>query len=148
MYSETSSSKQWPLRINGDGGGIDTTRWSGGDGGDRRDCCSDHRDGSNTANNYAMLSVQFCRLLANFKNLHKFEIAQIGNLVPDSAEEAKALIPRSVYRCGTDRAVLELLAALNFLIILNHAIFSLENKLDDEELDSLLKNLQTKKSFQ
>ena len=28
------------------------------------------------------------------KKLHKFELAQIANLCPESAEEAKALIPR------------------------------------------------------
>jgi DNA-directed RNA polymerase II subunit RPB4 len=29
------------------------------------------------------------------QNLHKFEVAQIANLCPENAEEAKALIPRS-----------------------------------------------------
>lgn len=28
------------------------------------------------------------------KNLHKFELAALANLCPESAEEAKALIPR------------------------------------------------------
>uniref|UniRef100_A0A0N5A9P7 RPOL4c domain-containing protein n=1 Tax=Syphacia muris TaxID=451379 RepID=A0A0N5A9P7_9BILA len=56
-------------------------------------------------------------LLAN-KPLHKFEVAQIANLCPESAEEAKALIP------------------------------SLENKMEDDELDELLKDLHSKKTFQ
>ena len=30
------------------------------------------------------------------KKLHKFELAALANLCPDSAEEAKALIPRWV----------------------------------------------------
>ena len=51
-------------------------------------------------------------------NLHKFEIAQLINLCPENAEEAKALIP------------------------------SLESKIDDEELDNLLRDLHNKKTFQ
>nr|CAD2144804.1 unnamed protein product [Meloidogyne enterolobii]CAD2195408.1 unnamed protein product [Meloidogyne enterolobii]CAD2197768.1 unnamed protein product [Meloidogyne enterolobii] len=51
-------------------------------------------------------------------NLHKFEVAQIANLCPETSEEAKALIP------------------------------SLENKMEDEELDELLKDLHAKKTFQ
>ncbi|KAI1728626.1 RNA polymerase rpb4 domain-containing protein [Ditylenchus destructor] len=51
-------------------------------------------------------------------NLHKFEVAQLANLCPETAEEAKALIP------------------------------SLENKMEDEELDELLKDLHAKKTFQ
>uniref|UniRef100_A0A914HZQ3 RNA polymerase Rpb4/RPC9 core domain-containing protein n=1 Tax=Globodera rostochiensis TaxID=31243 RepID=A0A914HZQ3_GLORO len=51
-------------------------------------------------------------------NLHKFEVAQVANLCPETAEEAKALIP------------------------------SLENKMEDEELDELLKELHAKKTFQ
>lgn len=50
--------------------------------------------------------------------MHRFEIAQLGNLCPENAEEAKGLIP------------------------------SLENKLDDDEVEDLLKDLHTKKSFQ
>jgi len=51
-------------------------------------------------------------------NLHKFEVAQIANLCPETAEEAKALIP------------------------------SLESKMEDDELEELLKDLHAKKSFQ
>lgn len=50
--------------------------------------------------------------------LHKFEVAQIANLCPEGAEEAKTLVP------------------------------SLENKMEDVELDELLKDLHAKKTFQ
>lgn len=33
------------------------------------------------------------------KKLHKFEIASIANLCPETAEEAKALIPRYLFKC-------------------------------------------------
>lgn len=56
--------------------------------------------------------------LANSETLHKFEVSQLGNLCPETSEEAKSLIP------------------------------SLENKLDDEELQDLLASMQTKKTFQ
>lgn len=36
------------------------------------------------------------RVLRNDPDLHKFEIAQLGSLCPEEAEEAKTLIPRSV----------------------------------------------------
>lgn len=52
------------------------------------------------------------------KQLHKFEVAQLANLCPDTPEEAKALIP------------------------------SLEGKLPDEELRLLLEDIQTNRSFQ
>ncbi|KAE9555140.1 hypothetical protein FO519_001635 [Halicephalobus sp. NKZ332] len=79
-------------------------------------------------------TIDYCRRLSRFKtrdtirsvraiftacnNLHKFEIAQLINLCPENAEEAKALIP------------------------------SLESKIDDEELDNLLRDLHNKKTFQ
>ncbi len=44
---------------------------------------------------FDIYSIYFSRLLAT-KPLHKFEVAQIGNLCPETAEEAKALIPRFV----------------------------------------------------
>ena len=52
------------------------------------------------------------------KKLHKFELAALGNLCPESPEEAKSLIP------------------------------SLEGRFDDDELTSLLDDIQTKRSFQ
>jgi DNA-directed RNA polymerase II subunit RPB4 len=51
------------------------------------------------------------------KNLHKFEIAALANLCPENYEEAKTLIP------------------------------SLKTKLDDEELQKILEDIQTKRSF-
>ena len=52
------------------------------------------------------------------KKLHKFELAALANLCPETAEEAKSLIP------------------------------SLEGRFDEEELNSLLDDIQTKRSFQ
>ncbi|XP_077998053.1 DNA-directed RNA polymerase II subunit RPB4-like [Glandiceps talaboti] len=52
------------------------------------------------------------------KKLHKFELASLANLCPESAEEAKALVP------------------------------SLEGRFEDEELQEILDNIQTKRSFQ
>ena len=36
----------------------------------------------------------FCYSLLGKKKLHKFELACLANLCPETAEEAKALIPR------------------------------------------------------
>ncbi|XP_002733236.1 DNA-directed RNA polymerase II subunit RPB4-like [Saccoglossus kowalevskii] len=58
------------------------------------------------------------RSLLMQKKLHKFELSSISNLCPESAEEAKALIP------------------------------SLEGRFEDEELQEILDNIQTKRSFQ
>lgn len=58
------------------------------------------------------------RYMAQKKQLHKFEVAQLANLCPDTPEEAKALIP------------------------------SLEGKLPDEELRLLIEDIQTNRSFQ
>ncbi|NWW20586.1 RPB4 polymerase, partial [Falcunculus frontatus] len=52
------------------------------------------------------------------KKLHKFELACLANLCPETAEEAKALIP------------------------------SLEGRFEDEELQQILDDIQTKRSFQ
>lgn len=57
-------------------------------------------------------------LLAQKKNLHKFELAQLANLCPEIPEEAKALIP------------------------------SLEGRFQDEELRLLLEDIQTQRSIQ
>ncbi|GMR58012.1 hypothetical protein PMAYCL1PPCAC_28207, partial [Pristionchus mayeri] len=63
--------------------------------------------------------IRAVRNLIATKNLHKFEVAQICNLCPDSVEEAKAMIP------------------------------SLEGKFqEDAELEELLKDLHSKKTFQ
>uniref|UniRef100_A0AC34QGK0 RNA polymerase Rpb4/RPC9 core domain-containing protein n=1 Tax=Panagrolaimus sp. JU765 TaxID=591449 RepID=A0AC34QGK0_9BILA len=79
-------------------------------------------------------TIDYCRRLSKYKTrdtirsvrsifsslsfLHKFEIAQLINLAPENAEEAKALIP------------------------------SLESKIDDEDLDNKLRDLHNKKTFQ
>ncbi|CAJ0563163.1 unnamed protein product, partial [Mesorhabditis spiculigera] len=63
-------------------------------------------------------TIRAVRNIFGARELHKFEVAQLGNLCPDSAEEAKALIP------------------------------SLENKVEDDDLEGVLKELQAKKSFQ
>jgi len=52
------------------------------------------------------------------KKLHKFELASIGNLCPQLADEAKSLIP------------------------------SLEGRFDDDELQQILDDIQTKLSIQ
>lgn len=58
---------------------------------------------------------------------------QLANLGPETAEEAKALIPRCAKACNARSS---------------HFLRSLENKIDDDELDELLKELRTKKTFQ
>uniref|UniRef100_A0A158PB01 RPOL4c domain-containing protein n=1 Tax=Angiostrongylus cantonensis TaxID=6313 RepID=A0A158PB01_ANGCA len=63
-------------------------------------------------------TIKAVRAIFSQKPLHKFEVAQIINLCPETAEEAKALIP------------------------------SLENKLEDDDLDEILRDLHTKKTFQ
>lgn len=66
-------------------------------------------------NRSAMRAV---RQILSSKNFHRFELVQLANLCPDTAEEAKSLIP------------------------------SLENKIEDDDLEELLKELRTKKTFQ
>ncbi|KAJ1373043.1 hypothetical protein KIN20_035371 [Parelaphostrongylus tenuis] len=63
-------------------------------------------------------TIKAVRAIFSQKPLHKFEVAQIVNLCPENAEEAKALIP------------------------------SLENKLEDDDLEEILRDLQSKKTFQ
>ncbi|KAL6734609.1 RNA polymerase Rpb4 [Ancylostoma duodenale] len=63
-------------------------------------------------------TIKAVRAIFSQKPLHKFEVAQIVNLCPETAEEAKALIP------------------------------SLENKLEDDDLDEILRDLHSKKTFQ
>ncbi|VDM81679.1 unnamed protein product, partial [Strongylus vulgaris] len=61
-------------------------------------------------------TIKAVRAIFSQKPLHKFEVAQIVNLCPESAEEAKALIP------------------------------SLENKLEDDDLDEILRDLHSRRS--
>ena len=57
-------------------------------------------------------------LSSNQSKFHKFELAALANLVPENAEEGKSLIP------------------------------SLEGRFEDEDLQQILSDLQTKRSFQ
>ncbi|XP_025986974.1 DNA-directed RNA polymerase II subunit Rpb4 isoform X3 [Solenopsis invicta] len=63
-------------------------------------------------------TISAVRSLLMQKKLHKFEIASLANLCPETPEEAKALIP------------------------------SLEGRLEDEELRTILDDIQTKRSLQ
>ena len=65
-----------------------------------------------------MENIASIRQLLTNKKLHKFELAQLANLCPESPEEAKSLIP------------------------------SLEGRFDDTEHASLLEDISTKRSFQ
>ncbi|KAG5836929.1 DNA-directed RNA polymerase II subunit RPB4 [Anguilla rostrata] len=63
-------------------------------------------------------TIASVRSLLLQKKLHKFELASLANLCPEAAEEAKALTP------------------------------SLEGRFEDEELQQILDDIQTKRSFQ
>ncbi|KAI1301407.1 DNA-directed RNA polymerase II subunit RPB4 [Halotydeus destructor] len=63
-------------------------------------------------------TISAVRQLLHMKKLHKFEMAQLANLCPESTDEAKALIP------------------------------SLEGRFPDEELRLILDDIQTQRSFQ
>ncbi|WAR14795.1 RPB4-like protein [Mya arenaria] len=63
-------------------------------------------------------TIAAVRNLLMSKKLHKFELAALANLCPDNAEEAKSLIP------------------------------SLEGRFEDEELQQILEDIHTKRSFQ
>ncbi|KAK7481392.1 hypothetical protein BaRGS_00027348 [Batillaria attramentaria] len=80
-----------------------------------------------------MKTLNYCQRFSKFKNretiaavrsslmqkkLHKFELAALANLCPETAEEAKSLIP------------------------------SLEGRFEDEELQQILDDIKTKRSFQ
>ncbi|CAK8686644.1 DNA-directed RNA polymerase II subunit RPB4-like [Clavelina lepadiformis] len=63
-------------------------------------------------------TITSVRSLLIQKKFHKFELASLANLCPETAEEAKALVP------------------------------SLEGRFEDEELQQVLDDIQTKRSFQ
>ena len=65
-----------------------------------------------------MENIAAVRSLLTQKKIHKFELAALANLCPETAEEAKSLIP------------------------------SLEGRFDEDELNGLLDDIQTKRSFQ
>ncbi|XP_071451405.1 DNA-directed RNA polymerase II subunit Rpb4 [Hetaerina americana] len=63
-------------------------------------------------------TISSVRNLLMQKKLHKFELASLANLCPETPEEAKSLIP------------------------------SLEGRFEDEELRQILDDIQTKRSLQ
>ncbi|CAL1298415.1 unnamed protein product [Larinioides sclopetarius] len=63
-------------------------------------------------------TISAVRSLLTQKKVHKFELAQLANLCPETPEEAKTLIP------------------------------SLEGRFEDEELRQILDDIQTQRSFQ
>jgi DNA-directed RNA polymerase II subunit RPB4 len=63
-------------------------------------------------------TIAAVRSLLTQKKLHKYELAQLANLCPETPEEAKALIP------------------------------SLEGRFQDEELRHILDDIQTQRSLQ
>ena len=67
-----------------------------------------------------MENIASIRSLLTNKKIHKFELAALANLCPETPEEAKSLIP-SLEGAG---------------------------RFDDEELASILDDIQTKRSFQ
>ncbi|KAJ3745305.1 HRDC-like protein [Lentinula detonsa] len=67
--------------------------------------------------------------------LTQFETAQIANLCPADAEEAKSVIPRSVTYLSSNMKILILNA--NSLV-----------KIDDDRLQALLDEIQTMRKFQ
>lgn len=67
-----------------------------------------------------MENIASIRTLLTNKKIHKFEMAAMANLCPETPEEAKSLIPS----------------------------LDTGGRFDDEELASILDDIQTKKSFQ
>ena len=63
-------------------------------------------------------TIQVVRSMLQQKKLHKFELAALANLCPETAEEAKSLIP------------------------------SLEGRFQDDELTAILEDMHTQRSFQ
>ena len=80
-------------------------------------------------------TIASIRSLLMSKKLHKFELAALANLCPESPEEARSLIPRF-------RPLFENMSFINQLVC------SLEGRFADEELGGLLEDIQTKRSFQ
>lgn len=67
-----------------------------------------------------MENIASVRQLLTNKKIHKFEMAQLANLCPETPEEAKSLIPS----------------------------LEAEGRFTDEELTTILEDIQTKRSFQ
>ena len=76
-----------------------------------------------------------CRILRREPQLTQFETAQLANLCPAEAEEAKSIIPRCVQSFSVHN-------------LLMHPLSSLEDKVDDDRLQALLNEIQTMRKFQ
>ena len=83
-------------------------------------------------------TIASIRSLLMSKKLHKFELAALANLCPESPEEARSLIPRCVFFRLNDILT----------VLIKRFCFSLEGRFADEELGGLLEDIQTKRSFQ
>ena len=90
------------------------------------------------------------------KKLHKFELAALANLCPESPEEAKSLIPRLVQLALYTLITAGLIFKFHFPFeIVSQFLFSsflylnsLEGRFEDDELRQILEDIQTKRSFQ
>lgn len=67
------------------------------------------------------------------KRLHKFELAALANLCPESADEAK----------GNNEKI-----RLIFILVILALIPSLDGRFPDDELQQILDDMATKRSFQ
>jgi len=100
---------------------------------DHRKTQNDEAEEEQELSEVFMKTLEYTRRFSKFKNrdmiasvrqllqqskFHKFELAALANLVPENAEEGKSLIP------------------------------SLEGRFEDEDLQQILSDLQTKRSFQ
>ena len=82
-------------------------------------------------------TIASIRSLLMSKKLHKFELAALANLCPESPEEARSLIPRFKPHFKQQTTS-----------FINQLVCSLEGRFADEELGGLLEDIQTKRSFQ
>ena len=91
------------------------------------------------------------------KKLHKFELAALANLCPESAEESKSLIPRLVQLALYTLIAVGLIFKFHFPFeFISQFLFSflflylnsLEGRFEDDELRQILEDIQTKRSFQ
>lgn len=82
-----------------------------------------------------------CRILTREKDLIKpFELAQLGNIMPDTADMAKSLIPSCVSLRGTPFVLARLKLSLTRARALAGRPHRL-SRLDDEKLQGLLDEL-------
>jgi DNA-directed RNA polymerase II subunit RPB4 len=78
--------------------------------------------------------VSFHRTLRREPALTQFETAQIANLCPADAEEAKSIIPRCVF--------------VSIEALINHPMRCSLVKIEDDRLQALLDEIQTMRKFQ